>query len=195
MGILDRGFKLMFAFKLTLLVSAGVFGATVVLYLAALRDMGSAYGEAFTVIYKMREELFPMIFASFFSIAFLILVTASIAGISVVYSHKIAGPIFRLEKHLEAIGQGDFTVTTKFRRHDQLHEFADIANEMTRSLNHRVRSIVDGLSDLRDSETTLRHLMAEDAGREEVKKAFSEMSRAVDEFKRVRRMVKLKGDG
>jgi signal transduction histidine kinase len=50
--------------------------------------------------------------------------------LSVFTSHKIAGPIYRLEKELAEIAKGDYSRRIKLRANDDLHEIADGINKL-----------------------------------------------------------------
>jgi len=77
----------------------------------------------------------------------------------VLYSHRIAGPLFRVERNMELIGGGDLTVNTRFRKTDQLFVLADELNSMVRSLNHTVRSATEALDRMKRYEDRLAALL------------------------------------
>ena len=45
-------------------------------------------------------------------------------------SHRIAGPIYRLERELDRIAQGDFSLRLKIRRKDELGSIAEGINKV-----------------------------------------------------------------
>ena len=47
-----------------------------------------------------------------------------------VYSNKIAGPIYRLERELDEVAKGDFNRKIKFRKGDELKEVAEKLNRV-----------------------------------------------------------------
>src|SRR3989338_750049 len=49
---------------------------------------------------------------------------------AVVISHRFAGPMYRLEKDLEKIAQGDHTLRIRFRKKDQLDSIAEKLNKV-----------------------------------------------------------------
>lgn len=49
-------------------------------------------------------------------------------------SHKIAGPLFRMEKVLRDIGKGNFDIHVKLRKGDELKGMAEAINDMTANL-------------------------------------------------------------
>lgn len=54
---------------------------------------------------------------------------------SIIISHRIAGPLYRLEKELKAIAlSGDYTKRITFRRRDEIREIADSVNELLASI-------------------------------------------------------------
>ncbi len=55
---------------------------------------------------------------------------------SVFISHRIAGPIYRFEKTLQAIAGGDMTMRVGLRKRDEFKPLADTMNEMVGELRN-----------------------------------------------------------
>jgi len=55
---------------------------------------------------------------------------ALVFGLSLVFSHFIAGPIYRFEKTLEGMRDGDLTMVVRLRTRDEFKELADLFNQM-----------------------------------------------------------------
>lgn len=55
--------------------------------------------------------------------------------LSIFISHRIAGPIYRLERELKEISKGDYSCRIKFRSNDELQEIADGINELLECLS------------------------------------------------------------
>lgn len=162
-SVIGRYFKLKLGVKLCFFAMAGLAGLTFFLYAMTSKGLGDTYGKAVYTIYNLKVNIFSMLFASFHSILILGLSTAAIALIAVFYSHKIAGPVYRLEKCLERMEAGDLTVTAKFREGDQLGPIAEEMNDAVRSLNHIVRSVDDSLIAMEASEEKLREVLARES--------------------------------
>lgn len=158
--LLQRAFNLRFGLKLCLLTLLGGAGLLALLYLKLASDVGGSYTQAIYTIYDLKLRILPLIFASSYSMLVLAVVTIAVAAISVFYSHKIAGPIFRLERSMEQIGSGDLTIDTRFRGSDQLSLLADDLNAMARSLNHTARSVTEALEEVERSEEALKELLS-----------------------------------
>ncbi|MBI5562222.1 MAG: methyl-accepting chemotaxis protein [Deltaproteobacteria bacterium] len=191
--LISRDFNLRFGVKVLLITVAGLLAFAEALYRYTSYELGSSYREAFYTMYHLKVGIFPLIFASYYTAAILGLVTFATAVISVIFSHRIAGPIYRLEKGMEAIGSGDLTVDTRFRGADALAPLADELNAMTRTLNHRARGASDAAEDIGRAEERLRALMNEEhPPEEELTRAVEELRAGVEELKRVTGPVKVK---
>jgi nitrogen fixation/metabolism regulation signal transduction histidine kinase len=53
------------------------------------------------------------------------------------FTHKVAGPIFKMKRLLKQVGDGDLMVDARLRKGDELHEFFTTFAEMVESLRRR----------------------------------------------------------
>ncbi len=68
-----------------------------------------------------------------------VVILAGIFGAAGVFlSHKIAGPIYRVERVAEEIGKGNLGVTVRFRKGDDLLHLADSLNKMIGNMKNMV---------------------------------------------------------
>ena len=87
----------------------------------------------------------------------LILLIPIIAVGSVYLSHKIAGPLYRIEKSIEQIAKGDLDLKVKLRQGDEFKEIAHALNHMTEKLKGmRMRD----LAVIEDIKTSTRKFLA-----------------------------------
>jgi methyl-accepting chemotaxis protein len=68
-----------------------------------------------------------------------ILMVAIVFGLSLFFSHFVAGPIYRFEKTLEEMKLGNLSMQVKLRKHDELKDMADLFNQALASLRNKVR--------------------------------------------------------
>lgn len=191
--LLERAFKIKFGLKLCLFTFLGGAGVLLFLYLSLSRSLGPSYGSAIYAIYELKIKIAPLIFASSYSILVLAVVTGAIALISVLFSHRIAGPLYRIERNLDAMASGDLTVNTRFRGLDQLTALAEDINAMVRSLNHTSRSVMDALAAMQGSEERLRTLLAAGSPAEnEVRAAVKELASHIDELNKALSHIKVR---
>ena len=58
------------------------------------------------------------------------LVLLALFALSMLASHKLAGPLYRLDQELHKIASGDYSVRIKFRRGDELSSLAQSLNKV-----------------------------------------------------------------
>ncbi len=76
-----------------------------------------------------------------------------VAFICIFVTHTIAGPVYRMEKVVRNIGEGDLTHFIKLRPKDELKDLADAMNEMTMGLRNKIISFKENVSSIRDGVT------------------------------------------
>ncbi|CAG1065685.1 hypothetical protein BAC1_01272 [uncultured bacterium] len=191
--LLERAFKIRFGLKLCLFTLLGGAALVLLLFLTLERELGGSYAEAIYTIHDLKIRVLPLMFASSYSILVLALVTAAIAAISVLFSHRIAGPLYRLEKNLDALASGDLTVSTRFRGMDQLSVLADELNGLVRSLNHTARSVSEAAKELEAAESALAALLnMKDPPEDELDKAAGRLVAAIEKMTGVTANIKVK---
>ncbi|RLB33791.1 MAG: hypothetical protein DRH12_18025 [Deltaproteobacteria bacterium] len=63
-------------------------------------------------------------------------------------SHKISGPLYRLKKEIDALGNGDLKVNFNIRTGDQLQNLSESLNEMVISLRRKNSELRDKFKEL-----------------------------------------------
>ncbi|MBU0759503.1 MAG: methyl-accepting chemotaxis protein [Candidatus Omnitrophica bacterium] len=64
-----------------------------------------------------------------------------------ILSHRLAGPVYRLEKDLEDIAKGNFSIRIKFRKKDELKSIADGINRILDEMEKKITNRQGGLND------------------------------------------------
>ena len=105
-------------------------------------------GEKLASVYP-QGQLVSLVKTINFRILMSILVISPFVGFLGIYlSHKIAGPIYRIEKSLGTMASGDFSSRIKLRKGDEMVSLADAVNKLTDSL---VQSITTERSHLNNA--------------------------------------------
>lgn len=112
--------------------------AALVLYGYARNEICDSFYSAHIAIRRVSDLLWPVVAAGS--------AVSLLSGmlLAIFLPQKIAGPIFRIEKDLEPVGQGDLTVTITLRADDPLQDFAARINEAIGELRVKVHRIQDG---------------------------------------------------
>jgi methyl-accepting chemotaxis protein len=143
---IQRVFQTKFIVLFLLLVILGSAISGGLLYQRTFTELGDHYGEAHSKLKTTGEIILPNVLAGNI-IAIIIIGVASVA-LTVLISHKVAGPLYRFEKNAEQIAQGDLTVITKLRQSDQVKGLADAFSKMTMELREKLLDIRKESEDL-----------------------------------------------
>lgn len=108
-----------------------------------------------------------------------VLAVAITFGLALFFSHFIAGPIYRFEKTLEQMRDGDLTATVKLRKFDELKEVADLFNQMLASLRNKVRKDHDSINGFLDKAAAVSEKLKQ-AGRDQ---EAAELDKLIQEVK------------
>ena len=129
----ERGFQLRFA-RVVILFAFGsaVFTGLTVFYTAFM-----LLGERLADVYPQGRlsEIFRNVHLAL--AADLIIILPFIFYGSLVFSHRIAGPLPKIYNTLRQIGQGNFDVHLVLRKRDELKELAEVINKMAKDLKER----------------------------------------------------------
>jgi methyl-accepting chemotaxis protein len=97
------------------------------------------YSAALSIISEFRNSL--IIKSLQINLFFFFLIAIGIIILGVLYSHRIAGPLYRIKQYAGSISKGDLGSEIKFREKDVIHPFAESINKMTESCGERVREL------------------------------------------------------
>jgi len=109
--------------------------AALILFFYARHETITSFYSAHIKIRRVSDLLLPVIFCG----ASVSLVAGGLLAFFL--PQKIAGPIFRIEKELQLVRDGDLTVVIKLRKHDTLKSFAAKINEVIADLNSGAKGL------------------------------------------------------
>lgn len=134
--LVERGLQLRF----TRFVVGFVFIACLVTGLTIFYTTFMMLGERLADVYPQGRlvTIFRSVHIVFF-INMLVVLPFIFYG-SIVFSHRIAGPLPKIYQAIRNIGQGDFDIKLTLRKHDELRELVDAINETAKKLKDREAS-------------------------------------------------------
>ena len=108
---IDKGFQTKFIVKFCLLVAFGSALTVVLIYWLAQHSTTVGIADGRVAVHATAEYLLPLLLQT----VFIELVIVSLAAIvmTVLFSHKLAGPLHRLKLMLAKLGEGDFSLSMK----------------------------------------------------------------------------------
>lgn len=146
---IKKDFQFRFIFKFCLILLSGVIISTALLYLFSQDTLTSTFSNSKLVIEKTAFAIMPAVIYT--NLITLGLISIASIAVTLLVSHKLAGPMFRFEADLKVIGTGDLTMKIRLRKDDQLTPFVESINSMTESLHGkvlRIQSDVDAINDI-----------------------------------------------
>ena len=88
----------------------------------------------------------------------MLLVVPVVIVVGIYASHKIAGPIYRIEKFLASMADGDLSKPLTLRKHDELMSLAGGVNKVIDSVKATVKKEMAALGSISTSMENLRRL-------------------------------------
>jgi signal transduction histidine kinase len=107
--------------------------------------------------------------------------------LGIVYSHRIAGPLFRVKQYAAMLGEGRFDERISFREKDAVHKLAIELNEMAKECEDRTKLFVSELQELEDGLKLLSSLPDESEDKVELIKRLRELDAKIrEDHKKIR---------
>ncbi|MDH4161902.1 MAG: hypothetical protein OEW15_04340 [Nitrospirota bacterium] len=139
---------------------------------------GACYGAVITTLHAFERMLVPTI-ATLFAVMTGLLALA-VSFLHLFYSHRIAGPAFRLGQEAARIGSGDLRADFRLRRKDNLTDLEDSLKQVA----CRYRETVDALEQL-TSVLDRQAASLDGSNRPAVEKAVREMTVAAAAMEKI----------
>lgn len=109
-------------------------------------SLGESFHSVQAIVREIRKVLFWRV-ALLYAVISLLIVLA-VAVLHLLYSHRIAGPAYRLGREAARIARGDLTGHIKCRPKDNLTEMADSLCEVVSQYRGRINAVKDGLTSI-----------------------------------------------
>jgi len=135
---INKKFQTRFILEFCGLLLLGVFilGVILIFLLFTRNTVTTAFINSRLSIITTSDYVLPLLIKA--GVISVILVGIA-TGITVKYlTHRIAGPLFNIERNLKQIATGDFSTKVDLRSTDEIKKLAENINEMTKGLNVRV---------------------------------------------------------
>lgn len=142
----QRRFILLF---LATLVVGGLISMGLI-YSVTQDTLTSTFDQSRLSLQPTALAIMPSVFWT--TVATTLVVGGMVGLLTLLVSHRIAGPMFRFESDLKRMGEGDLSHRVRIRKGDQFQDLATALNSLAQGLNTEIRQLSDGLSELEDRE-------------------------------------------
>ena len=126
---------------------AGI-GLTGIIFLISFQQTaGSSYSETFQLLSNIKQHIFLNTIIIYF-IGFVFIVVGIIL-ISLLYSHRIAGPVYRLTEFTKQISTGDFSNTVTLRANDTIKPLSGELNNLVSFYQNATNSLLNSVQEIK----------------------------------------------
>lgn len=174
---IKRDFQKKFILRFCALVIMGSAISGIFLLLVSRGSVTTAFVNSRLSIVSTVDYILPGLLGS--SLVTIILISIATAIVIMYLSHRIAGPLFKVEKSAREIGAGDLALRIRLRSTDEMAKLADCFNEMTENLNIHLSEIK---AESRRLGSEINDLKVQDA-LEKLREKKKELDKAIDYFK------------
>ena len=146
---IDKGFQTKFIIKFCAINIAASLAIGVLIYVLN-RNTNTVAFENLKVVVKSTSDFILPILLQVLPLVTLLVSFATIV-IALYASHKISGPLFRMNVEIEKMKQRDFTHPIRIRATDQLQAAAQALEELRENQRSVLKEIREGLTRLRET--------------------------------------------
>ena len=134
---------LLYVYSLVIVLLGVSFAGLAVLW-SLPGNLGEGYHNIQAMLRGIQQVLFLRI-TLLYTITTLLIVLAMVV-LHLLYSHRIAGPAYRIGLEAAKIGKGTLTGNIRFRRHDNLMDMADSMNDVALRYQDNISRVQECLS-------------------------------------------------
>ncbi len=183
MSVIRQPLMQRFVLKVLLALLLAEALALALMLAATTRSVYNEYGALFRFLSQYRWEVLKttlLVYGLFGLFA-----VAVVGALAVFYSHKVAGPLYRLRCAARDMSKGRLGMEVSFRKGDAVHSLADAFNAFSTASARRSRRILQACRKMRaacealqgrgDTMATLEALKKLREAQEELEEVFSEL--------------------
>lgn len=170
-------FKSRVLFGLSISCITGFVATLAVLYFTMQQNIGPTYATGFKMLTALRQDILYKAL-TIFSITFLFIIIG-ILILAMLYSHQIAGPLFRLNQFVKKVTEGHLNERVSIRDKDVIHPVAEELNELVSVYHNKFQEIKKEVQTL---ETLAAKMDEGEENLSQIKKKAKEIHQLTDQF-------------
>ena len=182
---IDKDFQTHFILKFCALVFVGAGFTIAFLYLLSLQSTTVSFVQAKVKVMTTADFLLPVLIQTVLIV--MGFVSLASIGVTLIVSHKIAGPLFRFKQTFKELAGGNFSNQVRLRNGDQLAEVAGDFNQMITVVRARLIDAKKALALVQADMNAIGEFNVEDAKR----KAFHDLQQKVRDLEKALEFFKI----
>ena len=136
---IDKNFQTKFILNFCSLIAFGSVLIVVLIYWLAQHSTTVGIVHGHVAVHTTAEYLLPLLVQTV--CVELVIVSLAAIVMTLLFTHKIAGPLHRLKLMLAKLGEGDFSSSMRLREGDQLQQVAVAYNEAVEKINGKIKAL------------------------------------------------------
>jgi methyl-accepting chemotaxis protein len=145
---IEKSFQAKFIMKFCGLVALGGLLTIGLLYLWAARATTVSIVNSRVVVTNTANFILPLLIQTFIIVTVVVAIATIL--VTLLVSHKIAGPLYRFKKIMEAMAEGDFLSHVSIRKGDQFQDLAKIFDDMITKNRGKIKALKADLGIFRE---------------------------------------------
>ena len=146
---IDKEFQTIFILKFCALVAIGSIISGLIVYAMSRATVTTTFVDSRLAIKSTADFILPAVLLSG-AVAIILIGLATII-MTLFISHKIAGPLYRLDKDVQEVTSGNLRIVFRLRTGDEIRPLAESLNNMVSEMRGRIAEIRDNLDSLESS--------------------------------------------
>ncbi|MCM8830984.1 MAG: hypothetical protein NC918_02175 [Candidatus Omnitrophica bacterium] len=146
---IDKNFQTKFILRFCFLILIGSFLFATIVYYFGRGTSTVTFLHAKAKVVSTADFLFPILMQTIIVVTIFVSIFTVI--LTLFFSHKIAGPLYRLKKELDIIERGILNEGFCIRKKDQLQDLALSLSLMLKTLREKINILKRDWQDLKDS--------------------------------------------
>lgn len=143
---IDKEFQTIFILKFCSLIAIGSIISGLIIYAMSRATVTTTFENSRLTIKSTADFILPAVLLS--GAVVIVLIGLATIIMTLFISHRIAGPLYRLDKDVQEITAGNLRVVFRLRAGDELKPLVKSMNDMTDALRARITEAKKGLEEL-----------------------------------------------
>ena len=181
----SKSYQRSLVLKCAFVFIVGVMLTTLIFFLSVHQKLGSSYQESFNILSHLRQEVFVQSILIYTST--LVLIAGGIILITLLYSHRVVGPMYRLGKVVSNISAGDFSGKVVLRKKDAIQPLAEELNNLLAEYRETINDITIKVKEFKELSENISN-ETDSAGPED---SFSNLAGKAKELEGIVEKIKL----
>ena len=176
--IITKGYLARLILSALCIFVIGTALSAVFIYLDINRPLDLHYSAVLATVTEIKETLIIRtlkINAIFYS-----MISAGLVLLGIIYTHRIAGPLYRIKMYAKSVSEGRLDINLKFRKKDAVHLFAEALNLMTQGYHDRLKTLDSEIRQLKAAAKELQTLIENDKDTAAVQQRITELNAKIN---------------